>query len=60
MSRPVCGQVHSSLQLALSLVYLRKLRRLLREERRGYELCGKLQRDRQGALCSPYADTADP
>lgn len=58
MSRPICEQVHSSLQLALSQVYLKKLRRLLREKR-GTDLYGKLHRDQEGVLCSPYAESPD-
>lgn len=58
MSHPICEQVHSSVQLALSQIYLKKLRRMLRKER-GIDLYGKLHRDQEGALCSPYAEPPD-
>lgn len=58
MSCPICEQVHSFLQLTLSQVYLKKLRRMHKEK--GIDLYGKLHRDREGALCSPYAESPDP
>ncbi|KAK2849311.1 hypothetical protein Q5P01_009145 [Channa striata] len=41
-------EVHSSFHLAANQVYLRKLRHSAKEERRGHDLYGRLQRDRGG------------
>ncbi|XP_068596886.1 proteolipid protein 1a [Brachionichthys hirsutus] len=43
-----------SLNLAVSQVYVRRLRRRAKEESRGYSLYGRLQRDSGATLCSPY------
>lgn len=48
-------QVHGSLHLAVGRAYLKELRQKEREERRGYDLYGRLLRDRGGTLCSPYS-----
>ncbi|AWP12269.1 putative myelin proteolipid protein-like isoform 2 [Scophthalmus maximus] len=52
--------VHCSLHLAVNQMYQRKLRHRAREESGGYDLCGRMQRDGGGMLCSPYpANTSD-
>lgn len=54
----LCPQVHCSLHLAANQAYLRKLWHDMREESRSSDLYGRLQRDREGTLCSPYRANA--
>lgn len=56
----MCPQVHCCLHLAVYQVYLKMLKHKVKEERRGYDLYRRMQRDRGGTLCSPYpANTFD-
>ncbi|XP_068181307.1 proteolipid protein 1a isoform X1 [Antennarius striatus] len=50
--------VHCSLNLAVNQVFLRRMKHKAKEESRGYDLYGRLQRDRGGTLCSPYPPTS--
>lgn len=50
----LCPQVHCSSHLAANQAYLRKLRHDMSEKNRSYDLYWRLQRDREGRLCSPY------
>ncbi|KAF7668239.1 hypothetical protein LDENG_00023670 [Lucifuga dentata] len=49
-------RVHCSLHLAVNQTYLRRLRHREKEKEKGYDLYAKLQRDREGTLCSPYPE----
>ncbi|XP_047209173.1 proteolipid protein 1a isoform X1 [Girardinichthys multiradiatus] len=52
--------VHCCLHLAVYQVYVKMVKHRTKEERRGYDLYRRMQRDRGGTLCSPYsADTFD-
>lgn len=53
-------QVHCCLHLAVYQVYVKMQKQRTKEERRGYDLYRRMQRDRGGTLCSPYSvDTFD-
>ncbi|XP_043983037.1 myelin proteolipid protein-like isoform X1 [Gambusia affinis] len=50
--------VHCCLHLAVYQVYVKTLKHRATEERRGYDLYRRMQRDRGGTLCSPYSADA--